>query len=69
MQKPVVGQKYGCSDSGPSGLSAWTLSRVADLLYAAYCLGGREAMVKAFAIVDDKTKLEFNYSSWTYVAG
>lgn len=68
MQKPFVGRKFGCSDQQePINSTVQELSRVADLLYAAYQLGGKEMMVKAFALIDDGQKLEFNYSSWTYV--
>ena len=69
MQKPEVGKKYGCSDQGPpQNTTQWALSRVADMLYAAFQLGGHELMQKVFMTLDDSVKLEFNYARWTYVA-
>jgi hypothetical protein len=69
MKKPQPGQAFGANDQGPpENHSAEELSRLADLVYAAHTIGGKELAQKVFKLVPDNMKGEFNYAKWEYVA-
>jgi hypothetical protein len=62
MNKPQPGQAFGTNDQGPpENNTPDQLSRVADLLYTAHEVGGRELAQKVFRLLPDNTKGEFNY--------
>lgn len=69
MKKPQPGQAFGTNDQGPpEDHTPDELSRLADLLYAANVVGGKELAQKVFKLVPDSMKGEFNYAKWEYVA-
>ena len=69
MKKPQPGQAFGTNDQGPpENNTPDELSRVADLVYAANLVGGKELAQKVFKLVPDSMKGEFNYAKWEYVA-
>ena len=67
--KPKAGQAFGTNDqAAPEDNTPEELSRVADLLYAARVVGGKELAKKIFAELSQEIKGEFNYSKWKYVS-
>ena len=69
MKKPQPGQAFGTNDQGPpENHTPDELSRLADLVYAANLVGGKELAQKVFKVVPDSMKGEFNYAKWEYVA-
>ena len=69
MKKPQSGQAFGTNDQGPpENHTPDELSRLADLVYAANLVGGKELAQKVFKVVPDSMKGEFNYAKWEYVA-
>ena len=69
MQKPKPGQAFGTNDQDePTEHTPDELSRIADLLYAAHNVGGRELSQKVFKMLPKSATGEFNYAKWEYVA-
>jgi len=69
IQKPKPGQAFGANDqAAPEDYTEDQLSRVADLLYCASQVGGKELAQTVFKALDRKMKGEFNYANWKYVA-
>jgi len=62
-----AGEGFGCTDtSPPENNSPYKLSRILDMLDVAEEIGGKEFSVVVFNLLPTSTKLEFNYSCWSY---
>ncbi len=64
--KPVVGEQCGATDGGNPHYTSWQLSRLTDLMYTANKIGIDPN--KIFKLAPDGMKIDWNYSSWKYVA-
>ncbi len=65
-----AGQKMGCSDGGrPEVATDAQLSRMRDALDALRAAGLHEAHKAAWDAVPPAVKMDYGWSSWTYVPG
>ena len=63
----LLGKQFGCHDQAPPELNTpEQLSKIHDLLQVAETVGGKILKKQVFNLLDNATKLEFNYSNWRY---